>query len=277
VTRVYLNGAIVEEADAALPVRDRGFLFGDGLFETMRIADARVHLRERHLARMSRGADLLGFDLPPLAELRSALDRTIAANGASACVARLTVTRGVGGAPGAEPEEPPTVLITLRPLLQSRESIRLISLATPQPPLLGTERIKSTSYLGYVLAAREAVARGADEGVMVDAEGWVTEGSVSNIFVVRAGQVLTPPLSLGVLAGIARGRVIELARELSLEVREELFGIDDLRASQGCFITNAARGVVAVGSIDDVALGEPDEITLLLRAAYLSGMPSETL
>jgi branched-chain amino acid aminotransferase len=276
---VYINGAIVEASRATVSVSDRGFLFGDGLFETMRVDGGVIHMLGRHLRRLSEGATILEIDLPSDDELRGALKQTLEANGADQCIARLTVTRGEGGGPGATPLSP-TIVVSLRPLLQERNRSNhtaLVTLSTPHLPSVTPTRIKTLSSLGFVLAAREVTRRDADEGALLTTDGLVAEGSVSNIFIIEGGMLRTAPLSLGVLPGIARGRVLELARTLGLEVLEQPFTVERLRRADECFYTNAARGVVPVGSVDGVGLGGTRGHAERFREAYFAEIANEVL
>lgn len=276
---IYLNGRILPAADAALSPFDRGLLFGDGLFETVRIYRGRGHLLGRHLRRLVAGLDFLGIAHPGEEAFADAVRRTIDANDLGDGVLRLTVTRGVGGSV-VEPElaEGPTILVTLRPLLQSPgadngEGIVTLGIRHMEPQL--GRRLKSLNYLPVAYAARELAAAGVREGLLLASDGTVAEGTVSNIFRVAGGAVMTPPESLGILPGITRGRVIELARQEGLEVREERFALDDLLASDECFYTNSVREIVPVTSVDARAIGgrEPGAVTLRLRALYRAEAP----
>jgi branched-subunit amino acid aminotransferase/4-amino-4-deoxychorismate lyase len=257
---------------AVVSAFDRGVLYGDGLFETMRVEGGRVHLLERHLARLATSAASIEIVPPPAATLREALARTIEANDAGRCIARLTVTRG-------SEEGEPTLIVALRPLLHTGNLQQLASLTilrTPHPGPMERPTIKSLSRLDFVLAARELARSGADEGAMMR-DGYVIEGTVANLFVVDvSGRVLTAPLSSGALPGIARGRVIELARSEGIVVLEERFDVEQLRRCRECFSTNAARGVVPIGSIDGATVPGAD-IGMRLRERYDKEMPDEFL
>ncbi len=280
---IYLNGRILPAAEAALSPFDRGLLFGDGLFETVRIYQGRGHLLGRHLRRLAAGLDFLGIAHPGQEALAGAVRRTIDANDLGDGVLRLTVTRGVGGSV-VEPElaDGPTILITLRPLLQNPESDksdkgeRIITLGIRHmQPQLG-RRLKSLNYLAASHAARDLAAAGVREGLLLTSDGTVAEGTVSNIFRVAGGAVITPPESLGILPGITRGRVIELARERGMEVRQERFALDDLLASDECFYTNSVREIVPVTGVDARTIGDgtPGTVTLRLRELYRAEAPA---
>jgi branched-subunit amino acid aminotransferase/4-amino-4-deoxychorismate lyase len=277
---IYLDGEIVPAAEARVSALDRGLLYGDGLFETMRFERERVHLRERHLRRLRSSAAMIEIEPPNDDELRGALRLTIEANERDHGILRLTLTRGISSGGLAGNPERPTLLVSQRPLLQTQNSPAAATLVALSTPLRAPEtpiRLKSLSHLGYVLAAREVARRGADEGVMMTADGFVAEGSLSNIFMIRNGELWTAPLELGVLPGIARGRILELARELRIATREESFTIEALRGADECFFTNAARGVVPVSSLDGAAFRGAATITMRLRERYAREIADESI
>ena len=276
---VYVDGSIEASDDAVVSAEDRGFLYGDGLFETFRIEGGRLHMLGRHLRRLRESAAMLELTLPDDDVIIGALRATIDANAQSVGVARLTVTRGAGGRL-ADDTRSATLTVSLRPLLQvvdSHARAALVILGVPHQPPVTPVRTKSVSYLASVLGARETARRGADEGVTLTREGYVAEGTVSNVFIVRAGELLTPPISIGVLPGIARGRVIELAEARGIRVRELTFTALELLDADECFYTNAARGIVPVDRIDDRVLPSKNSVTMMLRPAYDAEIASEEL
>lgn len=277
---VCIDGEIVPAREAGVPVSDRGLLYGDGLFETMRVEEGRVHLRERHLRRLVDAAGMLEITLPEIESIREALRATVDANRLASGILRLTLTRGIQREGLGGDTERSTLIVSQRPLLQSQNQTgrqRLITLERRLSPPDTPTRIKSTSHLTYVLAAREAAHRGADEGVMLTPDGLVAEGTIANIFIVRGGVLLTAPISLGVLPGIARGRVLELAAALGIEAREIAFDREALHGADECFFTNAARGVVVAGSVDGIALAADAPIGTRLALAYREEMANEEL
>ena len=281
---VWIDGALVPASEARVSPFDRGFLYGDGLFETMRSYDGKVHLFGRHLARLAAGAASLEIALPSEGELVDAVRATLAANGAGDAVVRLTVTRGVGGTvydPG--PVGPPTVLIFLRPLPGSvaGEGVgeKIITLSAKfRPPAIG-ERIKALDYLTAVRSGPELRAAGVREGLLLCDDGSVACGTVSNIFAVIDGELRTAPLGLGVLPGITRGRIIELALGAGIPVAPRAFDRAALLAASECFYVNSVREVVPVTAIDDHPIGEgrPGMMTLRLARAYREEAPIEEL
>ena len=276
---VYVDGSIEAVDEAVVSVEDRGFLYGDGLFETLRIEGGRLHMLGRHLRRLRDSAAMLELELPDDEVIIGALRATIDANKQGIGVARLTVTRGVGGRL-ADDTPSATLTVSLRPLLQvidSHAHASLVILGVPHQPPVTPVRTKSVSYMASVLGARETARRGADERITLTREGHVAEGTVSNVFIVREGELLTPPISLGVLPGIARKRVIELAEARGIRVREQTFTALELLDADECFYTNAARGIVPVGRIDDRVLPSKNWMTMMLQPAFDSEIASEEL
>ncbi|MCC7438878.1 MAG: aminotransferase class IV [Armatimonadetes bacterium] len=254
---VNLNGQLLRQEEAVVSLFDRGFQFGDGLFETMRSYGGRVYLLSRHLERLRAGAELLGIRLPEDSELAKRIAETIAANNLPDCAVRLTVTRGVSeNVFDIRPDAEPTIAIQLRPLLHSGDQPEAIITVAADPNVGGGGMIKSLNYLRSVQAVRKIREAGVREGVMVREDGVVLEGSVSNIFMVNSGRVITPPIGLGILPGITRQRVIELAQELSIPTEERPFTIAELLRADEIFYTNSVRGIVRVGSVDGVSLGK---------------------
>jgi len=291
---LWLNGAIVRSDEARISPLDRGLLYGDGLFDTMRAYGGRVHLLDRHLARLAHGAGLLGIPLPPRGELADAVRATITANAAIDAIVRITVTRGTGGSVFDTGRSiSPTILIHLRPLLQHQNISRnddgsrwspageeLITLsARHAAPEIGV-RLKLLSYMTAIFSAPELREGDVREGLLLTDDGVVACGSVSNIFCVTRGGILrTAPLDLGVLPGITRGRVLELAAKLGIPSMETRFDLGVLLEADECFYTNAAREVVPVTALDGMPIGEgvPGPITLALADAYRAEAPDEGL
>lgn len=277
---VHLNGRIVPISEAAISPLDRGFLFGDGLFETMRIYDRGIHLLRRHLERLRSGAATIELRIPDDDLLTAALRETADANAMANGALRLTVSRGVGML-GRADEGEPTILVTARPLAQAGDfRERMIVLEARRGRASTPVGLKSLAYFASVHGALELTRRGgAAEGIMLSEEGFVVEGSVSNIFCVSDEVLLTPPIDLGILPGITRGRVIELARSLGMEVREERFTLEALRSARECFYTNSLREIVPATSIDEIAVGSGSigPITSALAEAYHREAPDEQL
>jgi len=232
--KVHLNG-ILQEADAArIDPADRGLTLGDGLFETLQAKDGRVLRLEAHLDRLARGAEVIGLPLPDM-DLEAALADTLAANGLSDGVLRLTLTRGVGPRGVLPPLAPqPTVLITAAPLPPPAPAACLIGASvTRRNELSPLAAIKSLNYLDNILARQEAARRGADDAVLLNTMERVAETSIANIFAVLDGRLITPPVSEGALPGVMRAAV------LALEGIERAFTLQELMQADEVFLTSA--------------------------------------
>ena len=276
--RIHLNGRLVEEDEARVSVFDRGFLYGDGVFESMRAVDGVVFRQDRHLERLLRSAEGIGLSLATLsAGLPAAIRELLAANELRAARLRITVTRGAGR-PGEYVEAlgPPTVVISAAAFEGLDASMvrsgvgAVIPRRRQTPPEVLDPAIKSISRLASVLARREARDRGGFEALLLDAGGHLTEGTVSNLFLVARGRLLTAPTPAGGLPGITRGAVIELAGAAGIEVSEERLPASLLRECQEAFLTNTSWEVLPVVRVDDHPIGEgiPGPVTRDLLAAY---------
>ena len=282
---MLINGRLVEEDEARVSVFDRGFLFGDGIFETMRALGGVVFRLQRHLHRLARAAERVG--LPPDAapgSLPQDVARILENNRLSEARIRITVTRGEGR-PGdyVEASGPPTIVIyasEFRPLEAERyeHGVTLAVTATRQiPPTVLDPAIKSISRLSNVLARREASSRGAFEALLLDADGRLTEGTVSNVFLVEDGRLRTPPVPAAGLPGVTREAVIEIARGQGLEVREEPIAATALAAADEMFLTNTSWEVLPVTRVDARAIGagRRGPVTALLGRLYSGLMRRE--
>jgi len=274
--RVCLNGRIVAGADARIDPLDRGFLYGDGLFETMRVVAGRAFLLDRHLERLAGSCRLMGFGREiDRAGIAKDVGRLVEANGAREGYLRITVSRGPyrGGLAELAAEEP-TVLIQARPMdLSPLEAPPSLALARSpyrldeQSPITGH---KSLSYQLNVLALAEARRRGADEAFFLNTAGHLAECAVSNLFFVAGGAVRTPAVSCGLLPGVTRAVVIELCGEEGLPVEEGAWGEEELCRAEEAFCTNSLRGVMGVERIldyEDAAL-RVGPVTRRLQRAY---------
>jgi branched-chain amino acid aminotransferase len=276
---VYVNGTIQPADRAVVPVFDHGFLYGEGVYETLRTYDRVPFLFDRHVARLRQSAALMALGVPFTDdELDGRVRETMAAQPASGeLYIRILLTRGVGELsydPAVCPT--PTLVIIVKPLVAPpdrtfTDGIRLamVSLRRNHPDALNPV-IKSNNLLNNALAMQEAYRRGADEALMLNQAGDVAECSQSNIFIVRNGQVLTPPLSAGLLPGVTREFVIELARGLGWTALETRLTPADVAKADEVFITGTTREVTPVAAIDDrpVGTGRPGTITLRLVSTF---------
>ena len=256
---IFLNDRLVSEDEAVVSVFDHGFLYGDGIYETMRAYDGTVFLLDRHLERLQRSASLIQLNLPELQMLRDAVYETVQANGLKSAYVRVTVSRGKGPI-GLDPSlcPRPTVVVVAEefreyPEKHYREGIRLIIAKTRRNLVEALNpKIKSLNFLNNILAKIEAKDQGAYEAIMLNAEGFISEGTVCNIFFVRDGALCTPSTAVGVLDGITRELVIALAKGNGIAVQEGKFTPDDLFSAAEVFFTNTTSEVMPVSQVEDV-------------------------
>jgi branched-chain amino acid aminotransferase len=261
--KIWIDGKIVDEGAAHVAVTDHGLLYGDGIFEGMRVINGRVFRIERHLDRLEFGARTLLLTLPHArAEIRSIVEDTVRAFGAREAYVRLVVTRGVGPL-GVDPTTCPRarmfcIVATIR-LFSDEQRERGLSMITssyrrPSADVLDV-RVKSLNYLGSVLAKLEARQHAADEALLLNQRGHIAEAAVANLFVLRGHVLATPPASDGCLEGINRGAVMQLAGKIGLTVQERSLGRADVFAADEVFLTGSGAGIVAVRALDGRQLG----------------------
>jgi branched-chain amino acid aminotransferase len=254
----WVDGAIVPASEARIPVLDHGFLFGDGVFEGIRVTPAGIFRFEDHIRRLSVAARVVGIEVPGgFDRVREVARETTRAWGPRAGYLRLIVTRGVG-ALGIDPASCPTAgLLCIAagtvglPAERDAQGVDLItsSLRRPAADTLDP-RVKSLNYLNNVLAKREANLRGAHDALVLNAQGLVAEASATNVFVLRGDRLETPPVTDGALEGITRKTVLEIGQVLGFETRECSLGRFDLHAADSVFLTGTRAGLVPVGSLD---------------------------
>jgi 4-amino-4-deoxychorismate lyase len=258
---VALNGSVKDASEAVISVYDHGFLYGIGLFETFRTYNGKPYLLDRHLRRLQSGCGQLGISYRAGLEGLTALIRELlAANGLEDGYVRLTVSAGVGelGLPAGDYERPSELLLVKAlpavpeaPLGRGKELRLLRTLRnTPEAEI----RFKSLHYMNNIIAKRELLAGGASpgaEGLMLSRDGWLTEGIVSNLFFVKTGVLYTPSIDTGILPGITREKVLELAREAGYVTIEGLFGWEQLLEADEIFLTNSIQELVPVTVLSD--------------------------
>jgi len=282
---VNVDGRLAGERDAVVSVFDHGFLFGEGVYEVMRTYRQRPFLYEPHMRRLRASADRIALPLPTSdAEIRERIGATIAAAQLPAeAYIRLLVTRGVGEI-GYDPANcpAPTVVIIVKPHVElPREAyadgvkIALVSVLRNHPDSVNP-LIKSNNLLNNALAMQEALKRGADEALMRNQAGDIVECSQSNFFIVKNGVALTPPLEAGLLPGITREFVLEVAAELGIPARETRLTPDDLRTADEAFITGTTREVTPVVRVEDLTIGNGrlGEITSRLLSRFRERVPT---
>jgi len=272
---VYLNGKIVPSKEALVSVFDHGFLYGDGIYETMRGYDRVIFMLDEHLQRLRRSASLIGMTIPLDADgLKIAIYETLIANALRNAYVRLTISRGQG-ALGLDPDlcPQPTVAIIAQelreyPKVYYEKGISLIIPTTRRNLKEAVNpRIKSLNFLNNILAKIEAKKQGAYEAVMLNARGKLTEGTICNLFFYKDGIVCTPSVACGILDGITRGIVIELAKREGLSVKEGAFTKADLYSSEEVFVTNTTMEVMPVSKVDSQKYSV-GKISRLLRTFY---------
>ena len=276
---VYVNGTISDGALAVVPVFDHGFLYGEGVYETLRTYHQSPFLLDRHLARLRTSASLLDLAIPQDdAELTAAIAATMrhaALEGEQ--YVRLLVTRGVGELsydPATCPR--PTVVIIVKPHLENPPETMekgipvIVSSVLRNHPQAINPRIKSNNLLNNALAMQEAIRAGAQEALMRNYRGELSECALSNVFLVKDGEVITPPLESGLLGGVTRNFVFEVGTHTGFTVRETVLRDSDLQEADEVFITSTTREILPVTRVDDraVGTGAPGPVTLTLAAAF---------
>ena len=276
--RVYIDGRHVDKEDAKISVFDHGLLYGDGVFEGIRSYAGKVFRMDDHIRRLYDSAKAIQLSIPLSPDqMKAAINDTLAVNSLKDAYIRVVCTRGVGTL-GLDPNKCPkgsVVIITdsiqLYPKALYEQGLEVITVPTLQRhPQTVNARIKSLNYLNNILAKIEAVNNNVLEAIMVTAEGYVCECTGDNIFLVKNGALLTPPTSVGILKGVTRDVVIELAHAGGREVREELFTRYEVFVADECFLTGTAAEIVPVVKIDARTIGDgkPGPVTKDLLAAF---------
>jgi branched-chain amino acid aminotransferase len=272
---VYINGKIVPEKEAVVSVFDHGFLYGDGIYETMIAYEGVIFKLDEHLRRLYRSASLIGLTIPlEVDHLESALYKTLSTNVLKNAYVRLTVSRGpgpIGLNPNLCPK--PTIAIIAQeskeyPELLYEKGVHLIISETKKNLKKAIDpRIKSMNFLNNILAKIEAIKRDAYEAIMLNAQDQITEGTVSNIFFVKDNVLCTPSVACGLLDGITRGTVIDLAKKENIKLQEGEFFKEDIYAATEVFITNTSLEVMPVSKVDETTY-PVGKITKHLHKAY---------
>ena len=276
---VYVNGTIRPAAQAVVPVYDHGFLYGEGVYETLRTYDGVPFLYERHVRRLRASAGYLNLDVPYTDEmLRTWIEQTIDAAGElDEAYIRILHTRGVGELTYDVNATPtPSLVIIVKPLeepparvFEQGITISLVSILRNHPGSVNPI-IKSNNLLNNAIAMQAANRKGGEEGLMCNYRGELSECSQSNFFMVRGGVVLTPRSQSGLLEGITRAFLFEVGRDLGIEVREETLHPEDLDTADEAFITSTTRELSPVTRIDQrvIGSGRPGPITMRLLDGY---------
>jgi branched-chain amino acid aminotransferase len=276
--KVWIDGEIVDGAQARVPVTDHGLLYGDGVFEGLRVYAGRVFRIDTHLERLGVSARAIGLELPGGRErMRRIVLATVEAAGLDDAYVRLIVTRGEGPL-GVDPDacETPRVIcivddVRLYDAAALARGLDLVTASMRRAPAdVLDPQVKSLNYLTSVLARREAKQRGADEALLLNRDGRVAEASVANVFAWRHGVLRTPPAIDGALEGVTRGTVLELAAGLGIPAEERSLGRVDLLGAEEVFLTGTGARIVPVRSLDGAEIGSvrPGPVTAKLMAAF---------
>ena len=276
--KVYVNGELHEKQDARISVYDHGLLYGDGVFEGIRAYNGRIFRCKEHIDRLFASARAIALTMPmSKQEVTEAIRYTLDANGLSDAYIRLVVTRGVGTL-GLDPykcRDPQVIIITdsiaLYPPQYYENGLELVTVSTVRNhPNAINPRIKSLNYLNNILAKIECIQAGLTEAIMLNKEGYVAECTGDNIFVVKDGRLMTPPVHAGILEGITRQVVMELAGQAGMEALERDMTRFDLYVADECFLTGTAAEIAPVVRIDSRTIGDgkPGPVTLKLLGMF---------
>lgn len=262
--KVYINGTLYDKDDAKISVYDHGLLYGDGVFEGMRSYGGKVFRLEQHLERLWNSAKAIWLTIPlSQQEMGRAVNDTLQANGIADGYIRLVVTRGAGSL-GLDPNRtanPQVIIITdhitLYPDEFYQNGLEIVTASTIRNhPAALSPRIKSLNYLNNILAKIEGLKAGCFEALMLNHNGEVAECTGDNIFIVRRGELLTPPADAGILEGITRDFVIELARAAGVTAREIALTRHDVYIADECFLTGSAAELIPVVRVDSRPIGD---------------------
>jgi branched-chain amino acid aminotransferase len=286
--RIHVNGHLCLPEEAAVPVFDRGFLFGDSVFETLGTNHGRLVFFHEHLNRLARSAERIYLNLPSRREIEQAVRETLAAAENPESRVRIMVTRGDGQVdldPGKS--GPPRLVVIVQPLggptpelYEQGVGVEIVTVTRNLPGAIDPS-VKSGNYLNNVLAMGEARRRrpSVHEAILCAANGSVAEGATSNVFAVVAGELRTPSLDVGILDGVTRGKVIDLARKNHMMCCEVPFmSPDELRRAEEVFLTSSVRGVLPVTQVDGFAVGDgkPGAITHQVMRHYRQLVEEQT-
>jgi branched-chain amino acid aminotransferase len=287
---VYINGSFVPRSEAKISVSDHGFLYGYGIFETLRAYNSKLCLLDKHLKRLYEAAEAIGMraKLEGL-DLEKALVETLKANNLKEARIRVTVTNGENPAlPWSDTSGSPNIIVTAAPYApfpaekyESGFRIGIASLKRMKQSILSS--IKSVNYLLNVMVRIEATAKGWDETILLNDDGFIAEGGGSNVFFVKNGKLFTPPDDSGMIPGITREVVMELAAGLGISVEEKNIKPSELARFEEAFLTNSMIEIMPVVSVADekgkkitIGGGRPGALTRRLMAAYREKIAKET-
>ena len=279
---VNVNGRVFDQEHAVISVFDHGFLYGEGVYETLRTYNGQPFLFDRHMQRLRKSAGMLALGVPLTdadidARFRDTMRAANLGENAREAYIRILVTRGIGELtydPAATPT--PSIVVIVKPhvdppadVFDRGVTVSLVPIVRNHPGSVNP-LIKSNNLLNNALAMQEAFRRGGYEGVMRNYKGELAECTQSNLFVVKNGAALTPPLDAGLLPGITRAFLFEVGREIGVTVREQVLHDDDLLGADESFLTSTTREVVPIVRVDDrtIGSGKPGPVTRALLDGY---------
>ncbi len=272
---IYIDGELVPKSEAKISVLDHGLLYGDGVFEGIRCYNGVVFKLKEHIDRLYRSAKVIKLEIPMTKEeIIRAVIETLKANGLKEAYIRLIVTRGIGDL-GLDPRKcsrPSVIIIAerLEPILGKiarEKGVKVIVSSVRRDPVYATSHeVKSLNYLNSILAKLEAINANVDDAIMLDSRGYVSEASAANLFIVKDQSLITPPVTAGILPGITRAFVMELARSMNIPVFERDITLVELLTSDEVFLTGTGAEIVPVVMINGIKIGDgvPGKITKLL-------------
>jgi len=277
-SKIYINGKLFDKADAKISVYDHGFLYGDGVFEGIRVYEGKVFRLREHVDRLYESARHIKLEIPMSREqMMEAVNSTVQANAKRNGYIRLVVTRGAGylGLDPRKTTDPQVIIIvddiSLYPPELYENGMDIVTVATIRNhPNAVNPRIKSLNYLNNILAKIEAIQAGCMEALMLNHKGEVAECTGDNIFLVKRGELRTPPVDAGILEGVTRNAVMELARAAGIPVKEMPLTRHDVYAADECFLTGTAAEVIPVVKCDarPIGTGKPGPVTKQLRERF---------
>ncbi len=276
---VYLNGLFTPLENAKVSVLDRGFCYGDGLFETLRVHNEKVFRVDQHIQRLFSSLPLIFLDLPMTpGEVKAMMQETLSRNKYKNAIIRLTVTRGIGSENfQIDAEVPPTIVVHVRPhhplpkvVYNKGVQITLLTMRAPGLPSM-KQGLKTCNFLSNVLVREISTQKGSMEGVIVDPDLGVTEGATSNLFIAKRGVLKTPAVNNLVVEGITRQVALEIARNHKIPVEEGLLMPEDILSADEVFITSSGIDIVPVTRVDNTSIGNksPGILTRFLQGELL--------
>ena len=282
---VYLNGAFVPLSQAKVSILDRGFCYGDALFETMRVYSGKIFHLNLHLDRLERGARRIFMELPESRDrIQEILYETFNRNQGEDAVIRLTITRGEGVLGRLwQADISPTLSVYVRPYTSPsyewyQKGVPISLISNSATKLWNSqEQIKSANYLSQILARKQAEDQNSVDGIMINDQGEICDGTISNIFVVKEGVLSTPAVSGYVLAGVTRQVVLKLATEMKIPCKERSMTADDVLEGDEVFLTNTSWEILPVTSVDGktISFGQPGSLTQILRQEFRKCVDAE--